>query len=171
MGKFTPVLVYFLVALIPLIVGGLWYSPFLFAKPWMKLNGFTEESLRGTNMAVVFGLTYVFGLFLTYVLTQLAIHQTGVLGVLASDPEFGTPGSASALYYEDFISRYGDRHRSFGHGLLHGGLIAGIGFALPVIGVLALFERRGWRYIALHTGYWVVTLALMGGFVGAFVEV
>jgi hypothetical protein len=28
------------------LIGGLWYSPLLFARPWMALNGFTEESLR-----------------------------------------------------------------------------------------------------------------------------
>ncbi|MEM1124806.1 MAG: DUF1761 domain-containing protein, partial [Bacteroidota bacterium] len=27
----------------------------------------------------------------------------------------------------------------------------------------ALFERRGWKYIWIHTGYWFITLALIGG--------
>ena len=26
--------------------GALWYSPVLFAKPWMAANGFTEESIK-----------------------------------------------------------------------------------------------------------------------------
>jgi hypothetical protein len=28
------------------LVGALWYSPLLFARPWMAANGFTEQSLR-----------------------------------------------------------------------------------------------------------------------------
>ena len=32
--------------LINMGLGALWYSPILFAKPWMAANGFTEESIR-----------------------------------------------------------------------------------------------------------------------------
>ena len=32
--------------LINMGLGALWYSPVLFAKPWMAANGFTEESIR-----------------------------------------------------------------------------------------------------------------------------
>lgn len=31
---------------INMAAGALWYSPLLFAKPWMAANGFTEESIR-----------------------------------------------------------------------------------------------------------------------------
>jgi hypothetical protein len=31
------------------LVGALWYSPLLFARPWMAANGFTEQSLRDTG--------------------------------------------------------------------------------------------------------------------------
>lgn len=46
-------------ALSSFVLGGLWYSPILFAKAWMKENGFTEEYLKKANMALVFGLTFV----------------------------------------------------------------------------------------------------------------
>lgn len=42
-------------ALSSFVIGGVWYSPILFAKPWMAANGFTEEGLRKTSMARVFG--------------------------------------------------------------------------------------------------------------------
>jgi hypothetical protein len=29
-----------------LVGGGLWYSPAVFGKAWMRENGFTEESLK-----------------------------------------------------------------------------------------------------------------------------
>ncbi|MDW3651128.1 MAG: DUF1761 domain-containing protein [Bacteroidia bacterium] len=35
-----------LAALSSFIIGGLWYSPALFGKSWMKLNGFKEEDLK-----------------------------------------------------------------------------------------------------------------------------
>ena len=37
-------------ALSTFLIGGLWYSPAVFGKAWMKENGFTEESLKNSNM-------------------------------------------------------------------------------------------------------------------------
>jgi hypothetical protein len=42
------------------MLGGLWYSPALFGKAWMRANGFTEESLKHRNMGMVFGLAFVY---------------------------------------------------------------------------------------------------------------
>lgn len=44
------------------LIGGLWYSPAVFGKAWMRENGFTEESLKGGNMVKIFGLAFVLGL-------------------------------------------------------------------------------------------------------------
>lgn len=44
------------------LIGGLWYSPAVFGKAWMKENGFTEESLKGGNMIKIFGLAFILGL-------------------------------------------------------------------------------------------------------------
>lgn len=49
-------------ALSVFLIGGLWYSPAVFGKAWMKENGFTEESMKGSNMAKIFGLAFVLGL-------------------------------------------------------------------------------------------------------------
>jgi hypothetical protein len=51
-----------LAALSTFILGGLWYSPAVFGKAWMKENGFTEEDLKKGNMAKIFGLAFVLGL-------------------------------------------------------------------------------------------------------------
>ncbi len=40
-------------------IGALWYSPWLFAKPWMRAIGKTEEELRATGGA---GIGYVLAL-------------------------------------------------------------------------------------------------------------
>lgn len=54
------------------LLGGIWYSPVLFANPWMRLSGVTAEQAKSGNMALIFGGTFVlsllaaavFGLFL-----------------------------------------------------------------------------------------------------------
>ncbi len=49
-------------ALCSFLVGGVWYSPLLFARPWMRANGFREEDLRGAPMARVFGGSFLLAL-------------------------------------------------------------------------------------------------------------
>lgn len=49
-------------ALSTFVIGGLWYSPAVFGKAWMKENGFTEESLKNSNMMKIFGLAFILGL-------------------------------------------------------------------------------------------------------------
>jgi len=154
---------FLLTALIPMVVGFVYYSPPVAGNAWMKTNGFTTEDLEGGNMALILGLCYVLALLLTFPLWQLVVHQTGVYGTLAMIDGFGVEGSEIETYYQNFMAMHGDNHRTFGHGALHGGFMGGLGIALPIIGINSLFERRGWKYIAIHTVYWVITLALMGG--------
>jgi hypothetical protein len=51
-----------LAALSTFILGGLWYSPAVFGKAWMKENGFTEEDMKKGNMAKIFGLAFILAL-------------------------------------------------------------------------------------------------------------
>lgn len=46
-------------ALATFFVGGLWYSPLLFAKPWMKENGLSDEDLKAGNYFKIYGATFV----------------------------------------------------------------------------------------------------------------
>ena len=48
------------------VIGGLWYSPLLFAKAWMKENGFTEEGMKNSNMGKIFGLTFLFSFVMAF---------------------------------------------------------------------------------------------------------
>ena len=64
--------------------------------------------------------------------------------------------------YNDLMAIYGSRFRTFGHGALHGGTTA-VFFVMPLIGVPSLFESRGWKYILIHSLYWMICLILMGG--------
>ena len=151
---------YFLVAAIPMVIGAVYYHPKVVGGAWMKTNNFTEESLQGANMAVIFGVSYLFALMFSFFFTNLAIHQTNLYGLLM--PEIQDVSSAAHADLTDFMAKYGDRHRTFSHGAVHG-VIAAIFFALPILGINALFERRGGKYILIHFGYWLITLALMGG--------
>lgn len=46
-------------ALSTFVLGGVWYSPLLFAKAWMKTNGLADDDLKKGNPAVIFGLSFV----------------------------------------------------------------------------------------------------------------
>ncbi|MBK7764504.1 MAG: DUF1761 domain-containing protein [Bacteroidetes bacterium] len=155
--------VIFLTALIPLVTGFIWYNPKVFGNAWMKSIGATPESLQGGNMALIFGLCYVFSLMLSASMMSMVIHQFGFASVFEGDT---TPESAA--YMKDFFDTYGNRFRTFKHGALHG-TITGLFVALPILGIIALFERKGFKYIAVHTGYWILTLALMGGVLCQFI--
>ncbi len=41
------------------LLGGIWYSPAVFGKAWMKENGFTEEGMKNSNMFKIFGLAFI----------------------------------------------------------------------------------------------------------------
>lgn len=159
--------IFFAAALIPMVIGAIWYNPKVLGSPWMKASGVTEEQVRTGNMVLIFGLAYLFSFFLAFGLQFLVIHQAGFMGLFVADPAFAVEGSEMSTYVNNFMEKYGNRHRSFGHGALHGGM-ASIMFALPLVGILGLFERRGWRYVLLHFGYWFITLILMGGVICQF---
>jgi hypothetical protein len=157
-------------ALIPLAIGFLWYNPkFGFGKAWMTATGLSDDSMKGGNMAIIFGLTYLFSFFIAFSLQFLVIHQMHIFSTLAGEPGFdmGKGTGPAVADFQHMMSTYGDRFRTFKHGAFHG-TMSGITLALPVLGVNALFERRGWKYILINGGYWIVCFALMGGVICQF---
>jgi Protein of unknown function (DUF1761) len=148
--------------LIPLATGFIWYNPKAFGNAWMKSAGMTEENMKGANMALIFGLCYLFGCILASALMTIVIHQFGFNSVMQGDT---TPETAA--YMKNFFELYGNRFHTFKHGAMHG-TISGLFIAMPIIGTIGLFERKGFKYIAVHTGYWMFTMALMGGVLCAF---
>lgn len=53
-------------ALSNFLVGGLWYSPLLFGRLWMKENNFTEENLNKGSLPKIFGLTFLFSFVISF---------------------------------------------------------------------------------------------------------
>ena len=54
-------------ALSAFILGGLWYSPVLFAKSWMRAANLTEADLAKGSPAVTFGVSFVLALIASVV--------------------------------------------------------------------------------------------------------
>lgn len=153
---------FFVAALIPMVIGAIYFHEKVFGGAWMKINGFTKEELSKANMGLIFGISFIFSVLVAFILASITIHQTQVLSVLT--PEVTESGSTIQQDFAAFMTKYGGRYRTFGHGAFHGVLIS-IFLVFPIISINALFERRGWKYIFIHFGYWLISLALMGGLV------
>lgn len=156
----------FAAAVIPLLIGFVWYHPKVFGTAWMNATGLTPESGKGMNMILVFGLTYLLSFLVAFMLTGITIHQTGAYSMLVGEPGFDAHAADSEAWqmFTALMAKFGDNYRTFKHGALHG-TIAGIGLALPIVAVGALFERKSFKYVAINAGYWIVSFALMGGVV------
>lgn len=162
--------IYLLSALVPLVVGAFWYNPKVFGNAWLKTSGLTEERARGANVPLIMGLLYLFSILVALALGQMAIHQNSINSLFTMDPDFGNSNTELGQYIDNFMATYGERHRSFGHGVVHG-ILSGLFFSLPFVSSGAMFERRGAKYIAIHVGYWVVSCAIMGGILCQFLKV
>ncbi|HKJ18552.1 MAG TPA: DUF1761 domain-containing protein [Xanthomonadales bacterium] len=44
---------------IAFVLGGLWYSPALFAKPWQQDTGLSDEQLNAANKGKIFGGSFI----------------------------------------------------------------------------------------------------------------
>lgn len=155
-------------AIIPTITGFIWYNPKVFGNAWMKAAGLTEDSMKGASMAVIFGVSLFLSFLMAFSMAPMVIHQFGVMGMLegAMRPESPTMAEATALF-NSLMETYGSNHRHFGHGALHGAMTA-LFLVLPIMATSAMFERKGFKYIAINAGYWTLTLAIMGGIVCQF---
>lgn len=149
-------------ALTTLAVGMFWYSEVAFGKIWMREAGISKDVEKKPNMLKIFGLTFIFSLMLAFMMQVLVIHQFGALGMVGGDATKALPS------YAAFMADYGGAFRSFKHGALHG-CMTGIFLALPLIAINGLFESKSWKYIAVHAGYWIVTLTIMGAIVCGWV--
>lgn len=154
-------------ALVPMILGFIWYNPKVFGTVWMNAAGITEDKMKGANMALIFGLSFFLSFLLAMSVQFMVIHQYSMYSILANEPGINDPASEVSLMIQDFMAKYGTNFRTFKHGALHG-TIAGFTIALPILGTNAMFERKGFKYIAVNCGYWIVCLALMGGIICAF---
>jgi hypothetical protein len=133
----------------------------------MKSCGLTEEQLKGGNMLRLFGLTFLFSFLIAVSVQFIVIHQYHVYSIFANEKGVGDTTTETGVYFKDFMDRYGNNFRTFRHGVFHG-ILFGIFLVFPLLGVNALFERRSFKYILIHAGFWTLCFAVMGGIICAF---
>ena len=127
-----------LAALVPMVMGFVWYHKALFGKAWMHSIGMTVEKAKEVNMPLVFGLSFVMSLLISLFLVGFCNGEG------QDTPEFDT----------------------FQHGVAHG-IILSLLVVIPIFVINGLFEQKSWKNILINAGYWIITLALMGGIADA----
>ena len=69
-------------AIIMFALGGLWYSPALFAKRWVALQGKTEEQMRAeaaaANMPLLYSIAFICAFIQAWVMAMVIGHMSQV---------------------------------------------------------------------------------------------
>jgi hypothetical protein len=146
-------------ALVPMVMGFIYYHKKVVGGAWMKVTGMTEEKARESNMPVIFLMSFIFSIMLAIIMQSVVIHQLGLQSLFFND--FDNELFAQVLDVK------GSAFRTFKHGAFHG-IITSVFLVLPILGTNALFEQKGWKYIWINFGYWAITLTLMGGIICAW---
>lgn len=106
-------------ALSNFVIGGLWYSPFIFGKPWMKENNFTDEDFKKGSMGKIFGLTFLFSLVMAFNLAMfLNDASTTITWGAAAGFLAGFGWVAMSLFIIGQFERKSTKHM-----LIHGGYV------------------------------------------------
>lgn len=99
------------------VIGGLWYSPALFAKSWMMEAGLDEEKVNSANMGKIFGLAFIFLMIMSFNLAMflndpsIDITMGGVYGFLTGFGWVALALAVNSLYEQ----------RSWKYMLINGG--------------------------------------------------
>jgi len=151
-------------ALVPMVLGMIWYNKNTpMGKSWMKLSGMTEEKQKAANMPLMMILSLVFSFLLSVLISRLAIHQASIESLFLIPGQEVDAETARAI-----LSKHKGLYRSFGHGMVHGFAFALCG-VLPVLGMNYMYERRPWKLLWNHLGFWTICSMIMGGIISAWV--
>jgi hypothetical protein len=141
----------FVAAIVIFLLGGLWYSPILFAKRWIALQGRTEEQMRAdaanANMPVMYLGAFVCSLVIAWAMAVLA-NPFGA--------EVVVPTTTWALRGAKL------------------GLFCWLGFAAPTSFATAIFSMKPKQLWLIDSAYNLVSFVLAGaiimGWTGATVH-
>ena len=146
-------------AFIPFLVAFIWYHPKVFGgTTWATVAGLTLEQNNTPIKPYQLGLSILLNFFIAFGIYNLGVHQSGLFGLVGGDVAALQTGTGAA-----FLAEYGHRHLSFGHGMIHGGIQTILCFILPILGYAVIFERKSRKYLFINLGFWILSLALMGG--------
>lgn len=133
---YLPILV---AAVSTLVIGGLWYSPMMFAVPWSRGVGLDmNNKALMDEMKKTMWMHYVSAVIAAAVTAAVLFKLRNVLDI-----------------------------RSAEAGMLLG-LFCWAGFVAPVKFVDALFGKRGQKVLLIEAGYHLVCFVVMGAILGAW---
>jgi hypothetical protein len=126
-------------AVVDMVLGFLWYSPILFANPWMKLMGYDPNDKAKLaemqkNAGAMYGLSFIASLLAAAVLSKIITIST----------------VATALYGMKIA------------------LAIWLGFVTTVQLTGALFSKQPAKLYAINTGYQLVCFLAMGAILGVW---
>ncbi len=154
-------------AFVPLIIGFIYYHPKVFGTRLANLTDKPIDQILGNRTPGRLILIYVFSLFWAYLLTFASVHQSAIFQLFFMDPSLADANHEYNQFISEFMSKYGDRHRSFSHGVIHGaenGLVWGIGF----LGITTILQGKPLKPMWIHLGFGIICCALMGGLICEF---
>jgi hypothetical protein len=124
----------FAASIVSMVIGFAWYSPALFGKPWMKLMGYTEKSMKESSkgMGKMYALSYVLALVSAYVLFHIMVLSENFFG-----NGLVQTGLTSAFW-------------------------VWLGFVAPVQATDVIFGGKTWKLFWINTGYQLSALLGMG---------
>lgn len=121
-------------AVAAMAVGFLWYGPMLFGKQWMKLMGYTEESMEKAkkSMGKMYSISFALSLVTAYVLSH----------VMTLSENFFHYGRLETGVMTAFWMW--------------------LGFIMPVQLTAEIFGSKKWNLFGINTGYQLVSVLAMG---------
>ena len=132
----------FVAAIVLFLLGGLWYSPALFAKKWIALQGRTEEQMRAdaarSNMPVMYLIAFICALIIAWAMAALA---------------------------NTFVPRHPTTVTDWTFRGVKVGLFAWFGFVLPTSYATALFSMKPKALWAIDAGYNLVSFIIAGAII------
>ncbi len=154
---------FFFISFVPLIFAAFWYHPNSPMRKKWNMEGIINPlklSIPKKIFAFILSVAFV------YAYMNLVIHQLGFYELFFTDIMKGNAEAKQIV--DEFLAEYGEKHRHFGHGVLHG-LINAFILPLPIIGFQAILQDKPMSFIYLHFGYWLVMSMLIGGLIAAFI--
>lgn len=125
-------------AITSMVVGFIYYSPFVVGKPWMKLMGYKEGDMKPKNdeMAKLYGTSFVLSLVTAFVLSHII--------------------AMSEAYFNYSMVQTG----------LTSAFWVWLGFVMPVQMTDVLFSKKPIKLFAINTGYQLISVLVMGLVIG-----
>ena len=135
-------------AVIPMIMGFIYYSPALLGNTWMAANGFVKATMKPPKPALYL-LALLFSFMLAFFLWGWTTGGGGVDTFQVTDPLDG------------------HSYVTFKHGAFHG-VAFSIMVIFPILATMKIFEQRSWKWALVNWGYWSITIILMCGVLSAW---